>query len=126
MISQSSFGHYKSGWELGVAKSLVEAKIPFYYESPKFPIDDFVYTPDFLLSKLRICKKNVILEPHGLMSRRDAYKFASFRHHYGDDSLLVLITRNDTIPFVSKETYDHVWPIEHVDLLMEKMKSGRF
>lgn len=125
MMARSNFGYYKSGWEKKVANNLVEAKIPFYYESVKFPIHNFVYTPDFLLSRLRICGKNVILEPHGLMNREDIQKFTLFRRHYGDDFLLVLLTKNDTIPFVPKETCDCIWPIEYSDLLMKRMKSNR-
>ena len=125
MMPRSNFGRYRSGWERKVANSLAKANIPFYYESIKFPIHNFAYTPDFLLSRLRIHGKIVILEPHGLMERRDTQKFALFRRHYGDDFFLVLLARNNAIPFVPKETYDCIWPIEYSDLLMRRMKSNR-
>lgn len=125
MIHQPNFGYYRSGWEKKVANSLVRARIPFYYESIKFPIGNFMYTPDFLLSRLRIHGKNVILEPHGLMEKKDIQKFAKFRRRYGNDFFLVLLARNDNVPFVSEESYDCIWPIEYSDLLMKRMKSDR-
>jgi hypothetical protein len=124
MMARSNFGQYKSGWEISVANSLHKAKIPFYYESPKFPVNHFFYTPDFFLSNLRICGKNIILEPHGLMQEKDIHKFELFKQTYGADFFLVLLTKNDVIPFVSKEAYDCIWPIEYSDLLMERIKSG--
>lgn len=67
----------------------------------------------------------MILEPHGLMQRKDVQKFSLFRRYYGDDFLLVLLVRNNAIPSVPRETYDYIWPIEYSDLLMTRVKDSR-
>jgi len=57
------------------------------------------------------------------MNREDSRKFSLFRNAYGDDYFLILLVRNDTIPFISEETYDDIWPIEYAELLFQKLRQ---
>lgn len=114
---------FKSKWESSVAGSLSKNKIHFKYEPGFFRINSRItYTPDFLLETLRD-KKTIILEPHGIMDPEDFCKFSMFRKMYGDDYFLILLVRNDDVPFVPREAYDDIWPIEYFELLAEKLRK---
>jgi hypothetical protein len=122
---------YKSGWEKKTASILRKLKIPYGYEALSFPLPGEVYTPDFILDK-EIHGRKIILEPHYLMTPRQAAKYSLFKRTYGQEFLLILLLKNDLISYyherniLSDEVCDDVWPIEFVDLLAEKIRTGTY
>jgi hypothetical protein len=66
------------------------------------------------------------------MSRKQAYKYSLFKRTYGHEFLLILLLKNDLIPFyherkvLADDVCDDVWPIEFVDLLAEKIRTGTY
>jgi hypothetical protein len=122
---------YKSGWEKKTAIILRKLKIPYGYETLSFPLPGEVYTPDFILDK-EIHGRKIILEPHYLMTPRQAAKYSLFKRTYGQEFLLILLLKNDLISYyherniLSDEVCDDVWPIEFVDLLAEKIRTGTY
>ena len=114
---------FKSNWEARVAESLMKNRIPFEYESKRFYLSFRLrYTPDFILG-LQCNHKKIILEPHGIMKPEDVHKFSMFRRMYGNGYFLILLVRNDDIPFVSDDAYDDIWPIEYADLLLRRLRG---
>jgi len=115
---------FKSGWEMGVARSLLKNGIPFDYEPRSYPLNHYSrYTPDFVLT-LPQGRRRVIIEPHGVMDPQHFHKFSMFREIYGNHFYMILLVRNDDIPFVPKEAYDDIWPIEYAELLFKKLRAG--
>jgi hypothetical protein len=90
-----------------------------------------VYTPDFILDK-EIHGRKIILEPHYLMTHRQSAKYSLFKRTYGQEFLLILLLKNDLISYyherniLNDEVCDDVWPIEFVDLLVEKIRTGTY
>ena len=120
-------GRYESGWEKKIAKVLLKMKIPFQIKPVRFPLpNNIFYTPNFVLRELRLGERKIILEPHGKMTERNVSKYCHFRKIYGNDYFLMLIMRNDDIPSISQEAYDDIWPIEYVDILLNKFKSNQY
>jgi hypothetical protein len=126
-----TMGRYKSGWEKKTASILSKMKISYGYETISFPLPGDIYTPDFILDRL-VQGRRIILEPHYEMSRKQAYKYSLFKRTYGHEFLLILLLKNDLIPFyherkvLSDDVCDDVWPIEFVDLLAEKIRTGTY
>lgn len=124
-------GRYKSGWEKETARTLSKMKIPFGYETISFPLPGDIYTPDFILEK-SIHGRKIILEPHYEMTPRQAQKYSLFKRTYGQAFLLILLLKNDLIPYYHKNNLlsdgvcDDVWPIEFVDLLAERIRTGTY
>jgi hypothetical protein len=122
---------YKSGWEKKTASILRKLKIPYGYETLSFPLPGEIYTPDFILDK-EIHGRKIILEPHYLMTPRQAAKYSLFKRTYGQEFLLILLLKNDLISYyherniLNDEVCDDVWPIEFVDLLVEKIRTGSY
>jgi hypothetical protein len=122
---------YKSGWEKKTASILTKLKIPYGYETLSFPLPGLVYTPDFILDK-EIHGRKILLEPHYLMTPRQAAKYSLFKRTYGHQFLLILLLKNDLISYyhdrnmLNDEVCDDVWPIEFVDLLVEKIRTGTY
>jgi len=122
---------YKSGWEKKTARTLSKMKIPYGYETISFPLPGDTYTPDFILDK-SIHGRKIILEPHYEMTRKQAYKYSLFKRTYGHEFLLILLLKNDLIPYyhqrnlLADDVCDDVWPIEFVDLLAEKIRTGTY
>jgi len=126
-----SLGRYKSGWEIKTARTLSRIGIPYGYESISFPLPGDVYTPDFILDKA-IEGRRIILEPHYEMTPRQIRKYALFKRTYGHEFMLILLLKNDLISYYNKHNLlsdsvcDDVWPIEFVDLLAEKIRTGTY
>jgi len=119
-----TISRFKSNWENGVARSLLRNGIPFYYEPRSYYLSHCLrYTPDFVLAASQ-GHKRIIVEPHGVLNPQHFHKFSLFREIYGNDFFLILLVRNDDIPFVPKEAYDDIWPIEHAELLFKKLRTG--
>ena len=124
-------GRYKSGWEKETASTLSKMKIPFGYETISFPLPGDIYTPDFILEK-SVHGRKIILEPHYKMSPRQVQKYSLFKRTYGQTFLLILLLKNDLIPYyhknelLSDNVCDDVWPIEFVDLLAERIRTGTY
>jgi hypothetical protein len=124
-------GRYKSGWEKMTARTLSKMKIPYGYETISFPLPGDTYTPDFILDK-SIQGRKIILEPHYEMTPKQAYKYSLFKRTYGQEFLLILLLKNDLIPYyherniLTDDVCDDVWPIEFVDLLAEKIRTGTY
>jgi hypothetical protein len=124
-------GRYKSGWEKKTASILSKLRIPYGYETISFPLPGDTYTPDFILDR-SVQGRRIILEPHYEMSRKQAYKYSLFKRTYGHEFLLILLLKNDLIPFyherkvLADDVCDDVWPIEFVDLLAEKIRTGTY
>lgn len=122
---------YKSGWEKKTASTLSKMKIPYGYETITFPLPGDTYTPDFILDK-SIQGRKIVLEPHYEMSRKQASKYSLFKRTYGHEFLLILLLKNDLIPYyherkiLADDVCDDVWPIEFVDLLAEKIRTGTY
>ena len=122
---------YKSGWEKKTALTLLQMHIPYGYETISFPLPNEVYTPDFILEK-RVHGRKIILEPHFEMTKRQARKYALFKRTYGHEFLLILLLKNDLIPLyhqrkiLTDDVCDDVWPIEFINLLGEKIRSGTY
>ncbi|MEM2108268.1 MAG: DUF2400 family protein [Candidatus Bathyarchaeia archaeon] len=122
---------YKSGWEKKTASILSKMKIPYGYETITFPLPGDTYTPDFILDK-SIQGRRIILEPHYEMSRKQAQKYALFKRTYGHEFLLILLLKNDLIPYyherkvLADDVCDDAWPIEFVDLLVERIRTGTY
>jgi hypothetical protein len=122
---------YKSGWEKKTARTLSKMKIPYGYETISFPLPGDTYTPDFILDK-SIHGRKIILEPHYEMTRKQAYKYSLFKRTYGHEFLLILLLKNDLIPYyhernlLADDVCDDAWPIEFVDLLAEKIRTGTY
>jgi hypothetical protein len=122
---------YKSGWEKKTASTLSKMKIPYGYETISFPLPGDTYTPDFILDK-SIQGRKIILEPHYEMTPKQAYKYSLFKRTYGQEFLLILLLKNDLIPYyherniLTDDVCDDVWPIEFVDLLAEKIRTGTY
>jgi len=120
---------YKSGWEKKTAITLSKMRIHYGYETISFPLPGDVYTPDFILDK-SIQGRKIILEPHYEMSRKQSSKYSLFKRTYGQEFLLILLLKNDLIPFyhqrniLTDDVCDDVWPIEYVELLVEKIRTG--
>jgi hypothetical protein len=126
-----TMSRYKSGWEKKTARVLAKTKIPFGYETISFPLPGKPYTPDFILDK-SIHGRKIILEPHYEMTREQAHKYSLFKQTYGHEFLLILLLKNDLISYyherniLSDDVCDDVWPIEFVDLLAEKIRTGTY
>jgi hypothetical protein len=126
-----SMSRYKSGWEKKTAITLSRLKIPFGYEPINFPLPGDNYTPDFILGK-SIHGRKIVLEPHYEMTRKQARKYSLFKQTYGHDFFLILLLKNDLIPYYHKrkiltdDVCDDVWPIEFVHLLAEKISTGNY
>ena len=126
-----SMSRYKSGWEKKTAITLSRMKIPFGYEPINFPLPGDNYTPDFILGK-SIHGRKIVLEPHYEMTRKQARKYSLFKQIYGHDFFLILLLKNDLIPYYHKrnmltdDVCDDVWPIEFVHLLAEKIRTGTY
>jgi hypothetical protein len=126
-----TMGRYKSGWEKKTASILSKLRIPYGYETISFPLPGDTYTPDFILDR-SVQGRRIILEPHYEMSRKQAYKYSLFKRTYGHEFLLILLLKNDLIPFyherkvLADDVCDDVWPIEFVDLLAEKIRTGTY
>ena len=126
-----SMSRYKSGWEKKTAITLSKMKIPFGYEPINFPLPGDNYTPDFILGK-SINGRKIVLEPHYEMTRKQARKYSLFKQTYGHDFFLILLLKNDLIPYYHKrkiltdDVCDDVWPIEFVHLLAEKISTGTY
>ena len=126
-----TMSRYKSGWEKKTASILSKMRIPYGYETISFPLPDDTYTPDFILDR-SVQGRRIILEPHYEMSRKQAYKYSLFKRTYGHEFLLILLLKNDLIPFyherkvLADDVCDDVWPIEFVDLLAEKIRTGTY
>jgi hypothetical protein len=122
---------YKSGWEKKTASILSKLRIPYGYETISFPLPGDTYTPDFILDR-SIQGRKIILEPHYEMSRKQAHKYSLFKRTYGHEFLLILLLKNDLIPYyhqrkvLADDVCDDVWPIEFVDLLAEKIRTGTY
>jgi hypothetical protein len=126
-----SLSRYKSGWEKKTAITLSRMRIPYGYEPISFPLPGDTYTPDFILDK-SIQGRRIVLEPHYEMSRRQSLKYSLFKRTYGQEFLLILLLKNDLIPFyhqrniLNDDVCDDVWPIEYVELLAEKIRTGTY
>jgi hypothetical protein len=126
-----SMSRYKSGWEIKTARTLSRMKIPFGYEPIDFPLPGDNYIPDFILDR-SIHGRKIILEPHYEMTRKQARKYSLFKQTYGHDFFLILLLKNDLIPYYHKrniltdDVCDDVWPIEFVHLLAEKIRTGTY
>ncbi|MEJ5327245.1 MAG: DUF2400 family protein [Candidatus Bathyarchaeia archaeon] len=122
---------YKSGWEKKTANILSKMNIHYGYETITFPLPGETYTPDFILDR-EIQGRRIILEPHYEMSRKQAQKYALFKRTYGHAFMLILLLKNDLIPYyherkvLADDVCDDVWPIEFVDLLVEKIRTGTY
>jgi hypothetical protein len=122
---------YKSGWEKKTASILRKLKIPYGYETISFPLPGEIYTPDFILDK-EIHGRKIVLEPHYLMTPHQSAKYSLFKRTYGQEFLLILLLKNDLISYyherniLNDEVCDDVWPIEFVDLLLEKINTGTY
>jgi hypothetical protein len=126
-----SMSRYKSGWEKKTAITLSRMKIPFGYEPIDFPLPGDNYIPDFILDK-SIHGRKIVLEPHYEMTKKQARKYSLFKQIYGHDFFLILLLKNDLIPFYHKrnmltdDVCDDVWPIEFVHLLADKIRTGTY
>ena len=126
-----SMSRYKSGWEKKTARTLSKMKIPYSYETISFPLPGDSYTPDFILDA-SIHGRMIILEPHYDMTQKQAYKYSLFKRTYGQEFLLILLLKNDLIPYyherhiLTDNVCDDVWPIEFVHLLAEKIRTGTY
>lgn len=126
-----SMSRYKSGWEIKTARILSRMKIPFGYEPIDFPLPGDNYIPDFILDK-SIHGRKIVLEPHYEMTQKQARKYSLFKQIYGHDFFLILLLKNDLIPYFHKrnmltdDVCDDVWPIEFVHLLAEKIRTGTY
>jgi hypothetical protein len=126
-----SMSRYKSGWEKKTAVTLSRMKIPFGYEPINFPLPGDNYTPDFILDKY-VHGRRIVLEPHYEMTKKQARKYSLFKQTYGHDFFLILLLKNDLIPYYHKrhmltdDVCDDVWPIEFVHLLAEKIRTGTY
>lgn len=126
-VEYQIIGRYESGWEKKVAETLSKMKIPFHLKPIRFPLpNNMFYTPDFVLRELRIKKRKIVLEPHGIMREGDARKFSLFKQIYRNDYFLMLIVRNDDIPSIPREAYDDIWPIEYVPQFLYLSKNNRY
>ena len=126
-----SMGRYKSGWEKMTARTLSKMKIPYGYETISFPLPGDSYTPDFILDE-SIQGRKIVLEPHYEMTQKQAHKYSLFKRTYGQEFLLILLLKNDLIPYYHKrniltdDVCDDVWPIEFVHLLAEKIRTRTY
>ena len=124
-------GRYKSGWEKKTAITLSKMGISYGYESISFPLPGDTYTPDFILDK-SVHGRRIVLEPHYEMTPRQVRKYSLFKRTYGHEFLLILILKNDLIPFyhernlLSDGICDDAWPIEFIDLLAEKIRTETY
>jgi hypothetical protein len=122
---------YKSGWEKMTARTLSKMKIPYGYETISFPLPGDSYTPDFILDE-SIQGRKIVLEPHYEMTPKQAYKYSLFKRIYGQEFLLILLLKNDLIPYyherniLTDDVCDDVWPIEFVHLLAEKIRTRTY
>ena len=124
-------GRYKSGWEKMTARTLSKMKIPYGYETISFPLPGDSYTPDFILDE-SIQGRKIVLEPHYEMTQKQAHKYSLFKRIYGQEFLLILLLKNDLIPYyherniLTDDACDDVWPIEFVHLLAEKIRTRTY
>jgi hypothetical protein len=126
-----SMSRYKSGWEKKTARTLSRMKIPYEYEPIRFPLPGDNYTPDFILD-VSVHGRKIVLEPHYDMTQRQASRYALFKRTYGQEFLLILLLKNDLISYyherniLNDDVCDDVWPIEFVQLLVEKIRTGTY
>jgi hypothetical protein len=124
-------GRYKSGWEKKTAITLSKMGISYSYEAISFPLPGDTYTPDFILDK-SVDGRRIVLEPHYEMTPRQVRKYSLFKRTYGHEFLLILILKNDLIPFyhernlLSDGICDDAWPIEFIDLLADRIRMGTY
>jgi len=116
-----------SGWDKKIRNILLKMGLPILRETIRFPLSNNIfYTPDFIIEKPAVNGRKIVLEPHGKMREAEASKFTLFRRKYEKYYFLMLIVRNNDIPLVPKETYDDIWPIEYVDILLHKIKNNQY
>jgi hypothetical protein len=126
-----SMSRYKSGWEIKTARTLSRMKIPYGYEPISFPLPGDSYTPDFILD-VSVHGRKIVLEPHYDMTQRQASRYSLFKRTYGQEFLLILLLKNDLISYyhernvLNDDVCDDVWPIEFVDLLAAKIRTGTY
>jgi hypothetical protein len=126
-----SMSRYKSGWEKKTARTLSKMKIPYGYEPISFPLAGDSYTPDFILYA-SVDGRKIVLEPHYEMTQKEARKYSLFKRTYGQEFFLILLLKNDLIPYyherniLTDDVCDDVWPIEFVHLLAEKIRTGTY
>jgi hypothetical protein len=76
--------------------------------------------------------RKIVLEPHYDMTQRQASRYALFKRTYGQEFLLILLLKNDLISYyherniLNDDVCDDVWPIEFVQLLVEKIRTGAY
>ena len=129
-VQYQIISRYKSHLEENVAKTLREMDVSYEYERARFPLAKHIfYTPDFLLRKLRVKGKKVILEPHGIWQKREAHKFLErmrvFRQTYGSDYFLILVVPNYRVKSVPPEAYDAIWSIDFFPQELYQLKYLR-
>jgi len=130
-VHHQKLSHYKSGWEKETARMLMQMHIPYGYETITFPLPGDQYTPDFILDK-EINGRKIVLEPHYEMNLKQSSKYSLFKQTYGHKFMLILLLKNDLISFFNKrniltnDVCDDVWPIEFVELLIDKIKTGEY
>ena len=66
------------------------------------------------------------------MTPHQSAKYSLFKRTYGQEFLLILLLKNDLISYyherniLNDEICDDAWPIEFVDLLVEKIRLGTY
>lgn len=75
--------HFKSSWEINVAKFLNENNINWKYENISYSLDDVrSYTPDFSIYENDVLKKHI--EVKGYWRKENKEKFEEFLNKYPD------------------------------------------
>jgi hypothetical protein len=142
----------KSGLEKRLSHELSKLKIVYYYESNLFPLTEgIVYTPDFVMPRVIIQGRKVVLEPHGvwdplrkrrvrvgrrsiqvdaapsrvsLQERNFTNKLRTFRKLYGEQYHLILIAPPRQVNRIERnypKTYDQLYPINDIPKMLYEL-----
>lgn len=94
---------FRSQFEIGIARSLADKKIPFEYEQEKFQYipKPRTYTPDFYLPE-----RNIYIEAKGHLDKGDRVKMQLIKQqHPSLDIRFVFLRATNKIYRGSKTTY---------------------
>ena len=101
---------YRSQFELNIARTLTENKVPFKYEETKFQYipEPRNYTPDFYLEE-----SGIFVEAKGHLTREDRVKMLLVKNQHPDiDIRFVFLRASNKIYKNSKTTYS-AWCERH-------------
>ena len=124
----------KSGFERNLRGLLEKHKMMFYFEAQRFNLGDgLTYRPDFILPKIYVEGRQVILEPHGFWTgdhvEQVTTKYRKFREMFGSLYYFILIVQSKEYYRVRDgypDSYDDIIESHRMGDLLYMLKSDGY